>query len=393
VNQLQLTTIESVSELRAQAAGWDDLWWRSEAYLPTLRAEPLAQWLERFAPQARFLALTVSDEGRLLAALPLVETVKAGFLRVAALPGNCWSSSGDLLLDAEADAESPVSLLVDGLKRLPWPLVWLDEVEIDSARWQAFCSALSRAGRIREQHAQYCGGLIDIDHDWEGYQASWSQNHRHAVRKSKRRLEQAGSVQLLRHAPPDAESLPDLLRKAFEIENLSWKGEAGTSVLKTPGMFEFFLQQARQLSAWGQLELFFLEHAGRPLAFEYCYVAKGAVGSHKIGYDPAWGKHGPGRLLRFLQLQEYYRDPECRLFDTLGILDDSKARWCTRAGRVGRIVTTGGGTLAVPLAAAYRHLRPRLSRLRGTPATIEPPKLGAASRDGKTGVLAQTGVG
>ena len=52
-SNLRLMHLRSVEELRGAAADWDDLWWRSEAALPTARAELLAQWVEQFKPAGK----------------------------------------------------------------------------------------------------------------------------------------------------------------------------------------------------------------------------------------------------------------------------------------------------------------------------------------------------
>ena len=92
-------TLRSVEELRAAAPAWDDLWRRSATTYPTVRAEMVAQWIERFAPRANFTSIVVEIEGRYAAALPLMIRKLGGVFRAGALPCNEWTSSGDLLWD------------------------------------------------------------------------------------------------------------------------------------------------------------------------------------------------------------------------------------------------------------------------------------------------------
>ena len=63
---MKLLRIETVADLRRSSAAWDDLWWRSNAYLPTQRAEMLAQWLEQFDGDDSFIALAVESDGQLV---------------------------------------------------------------------------------------------------------------------------------------------------------------------------------------------------------------------------------------------------------------------------------------------------------------------------------------
>ena len=375
--RLKLRQLNSLDELRNHSAAWDDLWWRADVCLPTLRAETLAQWVEQFAPSQRFVATIVEQDGNFIAALPLVQARKGGILKVGTLPSNEWSNGGDLLLDREAVNGHVVEKLIQGIKQIGWPLLWLIEVPSESDRWTLFRQAYEEDGHTISTPLMYQIGVVDIDGDWEGYQAAWSSNHRHAVRKSLRKLQELGDVQLKRHHEFAADELESLLRVALEIEDQSWKGEAGTSILQTPGMDKYFVRQARQLSQWGQLELLFLEVDGNPIAFEYCYNAKGVCFSQKIGYDPEFRKFGPGRLLRCMQLEEYFADPEQRILDTLGILCESKAKWCNRSYSLTRLITDTGGLLGKSAVKAYTNLWPTIRRLRGKEEALEIPKLGA----------------
>jgi hypothetical protein len=103
-------------------------------------------------------------------------------------------------------------------------------------------------------------------------------------------------------------------------------------------MFEFFLRQARQLAAWGSLRLAFLEHRGRPIAFEYGWLAKGVYYSYKVGYDPEFASYGPGHLLRLHLLRALAAEPGVRLVDFHGPLTEALACWATRSYAIGRLV-------------------------------------------------------
>lgn len=375
---MKLVRIESLAELRRYAQPWDDLWARCEATLPTLRCELLAQWVEHFAPAARFLALAVEYENRLVAALPLVGSPKRGRRRVANLPGNAWSATGDLLLDPEVPAEPALRVLCEGVRRAPWSVIHADGIHVESHRWQSFLQVLGERGHAAARRKQFDVGLIDLGGDWETYQASLSGNHRRAVGKSLRKLQAGGPVELTIHrdlSPGEAERL---LRVVCEIEDKSWKGEAGTSILRTPGMLEYFLREARQLAASGHLEILLLEHNGRALAGEYGFAAKGVSHSHKIAYDPEFSHVGPGRLMRALQLERYFAESRYHLLNTLGILSEANAKWSTRSFQVSRVLISTGGPLGQSLVHGYDRIWPQVRKLLRRPPAPPTEKPGAA---------------
>jgi CelD/BcsL family acetyltransferase involved in cellulose biosynthesis len=363
MSRLRAIHLASTGQLRASAPAWDDLWSRSEVATPTARAEPLALWLDQFTPTADFSAVVVEDDGPWVAALPLAGGRIGGIFRAGVLPGNAWSAGGELLVDPAADIEVVLDRLVAALGELPWCLLWLDEVVPAAPRWQALLAACDRAGVPWHEHERFQVGRIEIGHDWEQYKRGLSRSHRQAMAKAARRLEAAGPVHFaLRSLVPS--EVEDWLRRGFAVEDRSWKGAAGSSVLCTPGMFDFFFRQARQLAAWEQLEAATLELDGRPIAFAYGAHAKGVYHPYKIGYDPSYAEYSPGQLLFYYLLEWLHNSPQYQALDFMGPLSESTSRWRPDTYAVGRIVIAPRRLLGRIALQAYHHGWRRLRRLK-----------------------------
>ena len=350
----------------AAAPAWDDLWRRSEATLPTLQAELIAQWIEQFAPGAELHALAVESGGRWLAALPLVGRKVARVIDAAAMPLNEWSSSGDLLLDAAAGSQATVDVALDALVEaalsLRFQLLWLDDVAPALARWKAFADALRRAGAATDYREQLRIGRIEIDHDWPAYRMRWSRRHRQQMARHTRRLARRGPLRLRTLSRLEPRQVRRWMQRGFAIEDRSWKGEAGTSVLRTAGMFDFFARQAEQLAGCGQLELAFLECGRRPVAFAYGQDAKGVYHSIKVGYDPRYATYSPGQLLRYCMFRRFFGDPQRRAIDYMAT-SDAHRKWRPATYALGRLVIAPRrlGRLAL---GGYRQVWPGLRCLR-----------------------------
>jgi len=362
----KLVRLDSIADMRAAAADWDDLWRRSDVTIPTFRAEMLAQWLEQFAPEAAFRVLVVEDHGRWVAAIPLVDRKHAGLL-AAAMPSNEWASGGELLLDADTDTDGVLDELVAAIRRLPHQLLWIDEVAVDAPRWRALRRALDRAAVPVDCRRQYRVARIEIDGDWEACKRRWSRKHRQQMAASSRKLAAEGEVrcQILSELTPV--QVEPCLRRAFELEDRGWKGKAGSSVLKTPGLFDFFLRQALQLAQWEQLELCLLELDEQPIAFAYGFNAKQVFHSVKVGYDPRFAVYRPGQLLRYAMLERFYGESDRRALDCMGPLTEAHASWKPASYTIGRLAIAPRrltGRLAV---FALRHWLP-LVRRRGVEA-------------------------
>jgi len=338
VERLEISHLDCIEQVRQAAPAWDRLWDRSEVGSPLFRAEMVAQWLEQFAPESRFRGLLVSRGGRLMAALPLVGRRVRGVLPAGDLTINGWSPNGELLLDPGDDQAEVLDLLVQGVRDAGWPLVWLQTVPLESPRWDMFLAALRRGPFAGQVSWRYAIGQVDLEGGWSRCTAGWSKNHQRNLRKDLRRLGAQGPLEFSFHRQFAPSQVDEMVARAFELEDRSWKGTAGCSVVRTPGMLDFFLRQARQLAAWGCLRLAFLHFRGRPIAFEYGWEGKGVYYSYKVGYEPAYASYGPGHLLRYHLVRELCGDPQVRRIDFHGPMTEALAAWATDSYRIGRLI-------------------------------------------------------
>ena len=198
------------------------------------------------------------------------------------------------------------------------------------------------------------------------------------------------TLNVLRDVRP--ENIESLLRRGFEVECRSWKGAKGTAVLNSPTIFNFYCRQARQLAEWGQLQLTFLELAGRPIAFEFGWNAKGVYCSPKVGYDEEFRHLTPGQLLRQELLQRFFADPDQKLFDFVGPLAEATAKWITRSYPVGRLVVSTQCPGSRALLGALRRYRVWSEKrtLNGQRMTLISDAEPEGSHSNVSGVLAGT---
>lgn len=341
--------------LADHADAWNDLWRRSEVAAPSARAEQVANWIGQFASDEPFHAITVHDGERLVAALPLVGRRMKHLVRVGMLPQNEWSSGGDLLVDPAADVPQALDRLCEGVADLPWPLLWLDELPLAAPRWQAFQDAARRANMSFETTVMASTAQVALHHDWEQYESSRDGDHRRSRRRYAKKLEQAGTVRLDAHAPSDPAEVDRLSQLAFEIEDRSWKGTAGTSVVRS-GLLRFFQTQARRLAASGHLEIVFLRLNEQPIAFAYCWRAKGVVFIAKLSFDEAYRQFGPGQQMVMHLLERLHHDPQCRLLDFWGRLAPWNESWATHTYEVSRLVVAPPRMMSRGLLKAYASL-------------------------------------
>jgi CelD/BcsL family acetyltransferase involved in cellulose biosynthesis len=356
--------LTNIDDLRCVAAEWDDLWWRSEVSLPTVRAELLAQWLEQFAPTAEFQAFVVEENGRWTAALPLVSRRLACLLPVGSLPCNPWSPSGELLLDPEADSAAALDAILAAAGNLPWQWLWLNDTALHSWRWRAFVQACERGDTAWTMHERYPVARIEISRDWDFFTKNLSRTHRQATSKAARRLSDEGNVRFEMHSHLETQDIGPWLAKVFQVEDRSWKGKLGSSVMSTPAMFEFFLAQAQQLAQWEQLEVATLELEGHAIATLYGFSAKGVYYAHKIGYDPKFAQFSPGQVMFWHLLERLHAEGQWQAIDCLGPLTEAISRWRPATYTIGRVVVAPRRLLGRTAMHVYKNWWPALRRLR-----------------------------
>jgi CelD/BcsL family acetyltransferase involved in cellulose biosynthesis len=358
-----LEQFDRVEEIRASAAAWDDLWRRGEVTIPTARAELVAEWVEAFAPAARLRALVVRRGEVMVAALPLVGRRVGGVLPVGGTTVNYWSPNGELLLDPTGDTEAILDLLIDGIEQLQWPLLWIEMAPAASSHWTAMIGALRRRGLAVDVHPRWRVGLVNTEGDFDEYLASRSKNLRRSLGKDRRRLEQGGAARF-RFDAPTVDQVEARLREVFELEDRGWKGEAGGSVLRAPGMFEFYARQARRLAAWGDLSVAVLEHRGVPIAFDVGWLGKEVYHSYKVGYDPAYRGFGSGHLLRGELIRHCFEHPAIRAVDFQGPQTEALSAWSTDSYPISRLVVAPRRWTSRALWHGYRLLARAVRRLR-----------------------------
>jgi CelD/BcsL family acetyltransferase involved in cellulose biosynthesis len=156
------------------------------------------------------------------------------------------------------------------------------------------------------------------------HERALSRNLRHDVQRRMRRLCEEGSVAI--DVMGDGTDLAGLLDEGFGVEALSWKGAQGTAIASDPRTRAFYEAVARWASARGWLRLAFLRVDGRAIAFQFDLEADRTYYSLKIGYDPAFDRYSPGKLLAFSMVARAV-STGLTTYELLGLDEPWKERW------------------------------------------------------------------
>jgi CelD/BcsL family acetyltransferase involved in cellulose biosynthesis len=122
------------------------------------------------------------------------------------------------------------------------------------------------------------------------------------IRRARRRAEAFGtpSVTVL---SPDDDEVDAALDCAFEIEQRSWKGQAGTALAQDQLRQRFYRRYCRTAARSGALRVALLRFGAHVVAMQLAVEQSDAIWLLKIGYDAEFAAASPGQILMFEMLE------------------------------------------------------------------------------------------
>jgi CelD/BcsL family acetyltransferase involved in cellulose biosynthesis len=330
---------------------WDELA-ESVGASPFHRPGWFQAWDRAFG-RGRLRALTIRRQGRLAALLPL--DARLGRLRS---PTN-WHSPLFGILARDADSAQDLAKAL--LDRWAWltDLSFLLEDDpgmvallqkATSRRWRAITRTLVRSP------------YLEIDGDWERYQTSVGKKLMEDVRRRQRRLAEEGRVRF--DVRDGSESLAEQLEEGLRVEAQGWKGKERTAIASQPETAQFYGEVARWAAERGILRLLFLRIDDKAIAFQFTLEENGVQYLLKSGYDDAFARYSPGKLIKYEALARAFAIG-LRAYDFCGEESVSKQEWTRQVRsrvRIQVFAPTTGGWLG---HLAFSRARPMAKGLLG----------------------------
>lgn len=344
--------LEIADDSDALAEEWDDLADRTGAD-PFLHRGWIAAWRRAFG-RGRSIVLVVRRNGRLSALLPM--EARGSVLRSPTNPHT--PHFGVLADDIEARR-----MLLEGLFSRGSRVVTLGHLAVEGGELEAVRAA-ARAAGYREVAAPagrspYVPGRANLAE----HERSLGRNLRHDVARRLRRLEATGVVTT--EVSDGSGSLEALLEEGFAVEARGWKGERSTAIVSRPDTHRFYTEVARWAAAAGILRLAFLRVDGRAIAFQLDLESSAVYYSLKIGYDPAYERFSPGKLLAYSMVSSAI-SRGLASYELLGVDEPWKERFTATSREyvtAHAFAPSGAGRLS---RIAYVHGLYRLASLRSS---------------------------
>jgi CelD/BcsL family acetyltransferase involved in cellulose biosynthesis len=307
-------TVAVERDVAAIAEEWDALVDRA-AGTPFSRPGWIEAWRGAFS-EAPLELYAAREGGRLVALLPLE---RRGHTLHS--PTNEWSFGFELLAEDDPAAQAVAHAVVatPGAERLR-----IEFLERGTPGYAALRDAAQRAGWSVQEHPHERSPFLSpagtFDECLERRGGRTLNNYRRRVRI----LEREGPYAFESHLG-DAR-LEELLTEGYAIEGSGWKTEAGTAIAVNPQARRYFDAAARNMAKRGALRLFFLRAGGKAVAFEFSLEENGVFYYCKGGFDRAYDKAAPGRVM-LVELIRRAFDAGLERFEFLGQDEAYKLEW------------------------------------------------------------------
>jgi CelD/BcsL family acetyltransferase involved in cellulose biosynthesis len=311
-----------------------DDWDRLHAETPQATFFQTLDWLSVYwrhhGEKQQLRVFVVHDGTRRIGILPLViywEKTRIGSARVLGYPLDNWGTSFGPI------GPQPGNTLLAALRWIrQQPRDWdvLDLRWADSSIAAVTEAALQQAGLPAIRCASCELSWIDLSDGWDKYWASRTSKLRNNVRRSEKRLANAGQLDSI-HCRPTADNPHwELYDQCEQVASRSWQADATSGNTLTDVEVRDFLRDAHQVAVARQaasINLLILDD--QPIAFSYDYVVQNRVYGLRTGFDPAFAQAGPGAVLLARSLRASCEHGD-QTFDLGETPSAYKTKWRTR---------------------------------------------------------------
>ncbi len=298
VEDLEISVVRSPADLETHAETWNNLAFSSPHRLPMLSHAWVSSYLEhRLKPNESWFCLLATANGQLVGVLPLVECsrrrlgIKRTWLRT---PNDLHTISADFLIHEGLESVLIPRLIMAIDRHCPdWCGLELRRIPEQSPTLDIDAREIPSCRMLREFDGY--GSYVDTGITFDEYQSHLSSNFRRNLKRAAKhliQLKQFGMTIVAGHDSTDAD-----LERFLRLEASGWKGRAGSAIMLSPELQQFYQTLIRRLAEAGLLEWHFLKTDETVLAGHLACRINGALTLCKIAYDEDYSYYSPGNYL------------------------------------------------------------------------------------------------
>lgn len=280
-----------------------DEWTRLTSRLKARRHIHLYPWHESYlsaleAQADALLLVAIARGADVVGIVPLLARSRRMYgirLRTLELPTHPHLSFSDVILDRERVGPGLFTALHTFLaqRRLDRDAIILWNVLEDADAWALIDAA---SARVVPRSSKACD-YFPTHTGYEQLARQFSPKFKENLRRARRKLEREGRIDVVTARTP--EDLARAFAAFLEVEAAGWKGAGGahTAIKLNPALVDFYDGLVTRFGARGECEINLLRVDERTVAAQFCLVVEDTLYALKIGFDEAYRKYAPGRLL------------------------------------------------------------------------------------------------
>lgn len=325
--------VSDKAALLALEGEWNDAVDRAAVAHPFLRHEWVRMWWDAFGESQRLNIVVVRHAARVCAIAPLMferaQMYGMPVRRLRFLQNDHTPRTDVIVADHIDDSYRALwHAILDAGPR--WDVLQLNQIPSDSSSRERFEQLAVAARRQTGVWASGAAPYLQLSSSWEAYANGLSSKFRQNLRNRLGRLSHLGQPTLEVLAEPDA--IRAGRDDAQRLEDSGWKTTEGTAIGSDPSVQRFYTLLTERAHECPWLRLLFLSVGGRRIATSYAAVYANKLFLLKTGYDPAFAKCSPFKLLTYFALQHAFDRHYCE-FDFLGDTEPWKLEWTSTTRR------------------------------------------------------------
>lgn len=297
-NLIQFEIIRTLTSLAEYEDDWNQLAEQSPQKSPMNSWAWIATYLEyRLRDDQSWFCIAARSRDCLLGIFPVIYT-KNITMRISHTtlntPYDAHTMATDLIVDhkyAEILIPEMIRIAMD-----EYPKCWY--LEFHQLVEQSPTLSWSRNSNIKSriiEEFQGVGSYLNTEITFTDIKSLLSKNFKHNLNKARNRLQKLGDMQV--EFITGSNASPDYLARMANVENNSWKAAAGTSILQSQELVDFYTRLCERLSKPGWLEWHFLNTDEKTISAHLSIMFSTTLAIWKIGYDDDYKKYSPGSIL------------------------------------------------------------------------------------------------
>jgi len=317
---LDVKFVRSLIDLEPHAEAWDELVARLPDQLPFSSHAWTATFFQyRLSPGEQWCCLLAFEGSELVGVLPLI----IGRCKILGLtrcqlhnPKDAHTRSVGLVAAPGKEAKVVESFLSSLNKVDPgWYSLYLERIPASSPLIQYFDQ--NARGMLAFHEFVNMGAYITTKGNFDDFRSGLSRNFRNNLSKHVNKLNSYKDVNYEFLEEEKATSAD--LERFMKVEVANWKGQAGSAIIQSSDLINFYSQLADRLTKRGWLEWHFLMAEGKTIAGNLAIRCGRNIIVWKLGYDEDYAKCGPGTLLYEQAIKRAFT---CNTIDKIDLTTD-----------------------------------------------------------------------